>query len=134
MADLLAFWQHVGILTQTQGASSGSCTGPQLTISATARSPWRVLHAMGRPEVHEAADPEWRVRRAAERIGIVRAYFNSNAAGTPIRAAGGTFEVHAPSRTTLDALRQMLVQHEGLTIVSEGEAPGLGILIKDFPA
>ncbi|WP_436763157.1 hypothetical protein [Streptosporangium sp. V21-05] len=54
MADLVAFWQHVGILTQTQGAPSSSPTGPQLMISATTRSPWRVLHAMGRPQTPHA--------------------------------------------------------------------------------
>uniref|UniRef100_UPI003F4948D2 hypothetical protein n=1 Tax=Streptosporangium sp. CA-235898 TaxID=3240073 RepID=UPI003F4948D2 len=77
---------------------------------------------------HEIADPTWRVRHPAETIGIVHAYFTSDATGAPLRAADGTYEVHAPSRSTLDTLRQMLVQHEGLTIVSEMEAPGHGIL------
>ncbi|MFI6797607.1 hypothetical protein [Streptosporangium canum] len=45
MADLLAFWQHLGILTQTQSADTGSCAGPQLTVGNTVHSPWRVLHA-----------------------------------------------------------------------------------------
>ncbi|MEU4410721.1 hypothetical protein AB0F88_39975 [Streptosporangium sp. NPDC023963] len=77
---------------------------------------------------HEADAPEWRVRHAADTIAVVYAYFTSDADGTPIRAADGTFEVHAPSRTTLDTLRQMLVDHEGFTIVSEDEAPGHGVL------
>ncbi|MEU8205562.1 hypothetical protein [Streptosporangium sp. NPDC049046] len=50
MADLLAFWQHVGILTQTQSADTSSCAAPELMIGTTVRSPWRVLHAAGRPE------------------------------------------------------------------------------------
>lgn len=79
---------------------------------------------------HEAADPSWRVRHAAETIGIVYAYFTSDASSTPIRSQDGTFEVHAPSRSTLDTLRQMLVDHEGLTIISEDEVPGNGIIIE----
>ncbi|MEV4752641.1 hypothetical protein AB0K21_40330 [Streptosporangium sp. NPDC049248] len=50
MADLLTFWQHVGILTQTQITDAGSCAEPELMIGTTVRSPWRVLHAVGRPE------------------------------------------------------------------------------------
>lgn len=77
---------------------------------------------------HEANDPQWRVQHAAETIGIVAAYFTSGPDGTPVQADDGTFEVHAPSRTTLGTLRDMLEQHEGMTIVSEQEAPGTGVL------
>ena len=77
---------------------------------------------------HERANPTWRVQHAAETIGIIYAYFTSDPDGTPVQAADGTFEVHAPSKTTLSTLREMLEQHEGLTIVREQQAPGNGIL------
>lgn len=77
---------------------------------------------------HEASDPTWRVSHAAETISIVLAYFEHQD-GTPIQGADGTFAVHAPSRTTLGTLRQMLVDHEGLTIVREDEVPGNGLIV-----
>lgn len=81
-----------------------------------------------RVAAHEANDPTWRIQHASETIEIVAAYFRRDDNGVPIRNADGTFEVHAPSRTTLPTLRQMLTDHEGLTIIGEGRAPGNGIL------
>ncbi|MEV4250865.1 hypothetical protein AB0J63_46670 [Streptosporangium canum] len=54
MADLLAFWRHVGILAQAQGADTGSYADPQLTVGTAVRSPWRVLHAIGKSEAPDA--------------------------------------------------------------------------------
>ncbi|MGW4420485.1 hypothetical protein [Streptosporangium sp. NPDC004631] len=54
MADLLAFWQHVGILAQTQSVDTPSGAGPQLTVGTSVRSPWRVLHAIGNFEAPDA--------------------------------------------------------------------------------
>lgn len=80
---------------------------------------------------HEAGDPNLtarRVRHAAETFEVVYAYFKFDAERRPIQAADGTFEVHAPSWTTLDTLRQMF-DHEGLTVVREDEVPGNGIVV-----
>ncbi|MFG1857556.1 hypothetical protein ACGFJT_37380 [Actinomadura geliboluensis] len=78
---------------------------------------------------HEADDPAWRIRHAGETIAIVLAYFETDQNGSPVQADDGTFAVHATSRTTLDTLRQMLTDHEGLTIVTEEQAPGNGIIV-----
>lgn len=78
---------------------------------------------------HEADDPSWRVRHAAETIKLAGAYFTSGADGTPVQADDGTFEVHAPLRSTLNTLRGMLTDHEGFVIVSESEVPGNGIIV-----
>jgi hypothetical protein len=86
---------------------------------------------------HEQGDPErtaWRVRHAAGTFAIVGAWFATGEDGKPDQDAGGTFEIHAPSRTTLDTLRQMITDHEGMIIVSEDEAPGLGIIYRSTPA
>lgn len=79
---------------------------------------------------HEAGDPGWRVRHANETIQtVVLAYFAADSKGEPIQAEDGTFEVHAVSWDTLDTLRTILTDHEGLRIVSEREAPGTGVII-----
>jgi hypothetical protein len=78
---------------------------------------------------HEAADPAWRVQHADETISTtVLAYFERRSDGTPVQNPDGTFTVHAPSRDTLDTLRGILTGHEGMTIVSEDEAPGNGVI------
>ncbi|MFF5211068.1 hypothetical protein [Streptosporangium sp. NPDC000396] len=54
MAELLAFWQHVGILAQTQHTVTGAYTHPRLAVAAKVRSPWRVLQAGSRCEAFDA--------------------------------------------------------------------------------
>jgi hypothetical protein len=75
----------------------------------------------------DPARTAWRIQHAAGTIGVVAAYFTRDEAGEPVQADNGTFEIHAPSRTTLGTLRQMITEHEGLTLVTEDEAPGHGI-------
>ena len=70
----------------------------------------------------------WRIRHATETFSLVFAWFTRDGSGSPVQADDGTFEVHAPSRTTLDTLRQMF-EHEALTIVTEDEVPGVGLLV-----
>lgn len=83
-----------------------------------------------RPGADDAADPAWRVAHANETIQhVTMAYFEANADGTPWQADDGTFRVHAVSRGTLDALRDILTQHELFEIVSEAEEPGTGIIV-----
>ena len=72
----------------------------------------------------------WRIRHAAGTFAVVCAWFATSADGQPDRDSEGTFEVHAPSRTTLSTLRQMITDREGMTILSEDEAPGLGIIYR----
>jgi len=69
----------------------------------------------------------WRIRHAAETFSLVSAYFTRDDSGTPVQADDGTFEVHAPSRAALDTLRWMF-DCEELTVITESEAPGPGIL------
>lgn len=82
---------------------------------------------------HEAGDPAataWRIRHANETIqAVTLAYFGPGGGADPAQADDGTFEVHAVSRDTLPTLRQILTEHEGLTIVAEDEAPGDGIVV-----
>lgn len=78
---------------------------------------------------HETENPAWRIGHAGETISLVYAYFMTDASGEPVRSNDGTFEVHAPSWSTLDTLRQMLEEHEGLTIVGEREEPGNGLVV-----
>jgi len=77
---------------------------------------------------HERTPEEtaWRIRHAAETLGIVGAYFRYED-GVPFQAEDGTFELHAPSSRTLYAIPQML-EHEGLEIVEQEEVPGTGII------
>ncbi|MFC3986481.1 hypothetical protein [Streptosporangium jomthongense] len=80
---------------------------------------------------HETDEPAWRLQHAADTIRIVLAYFATDTSGLPVRAADGTYDVHAPSQNTLATLRQMLTRHEGFTIVRERQEPGLGVLRED---
>ncbi len=70
---------------------------------------------------HEQASPYWRLRHAAETFSVVCAWFEE---GAP---SAGPYRLHAPSRTTLDTLRTMITEHEGMVIVSETNEAGLGI-------
>lgn len=73
----------------------------------------------------------WRIQHADDTIStVVLAYFERDADGTFAQDPDGTFIVHAPSGGTLDTLREILTQHEGMTIVSEDDAPGNGIIIE----
>jgi hypothetical protein len=86
----------------------------------------RVTH----PHEQAPADRLWRVNHADETLRTVTlAYFTRGEGGQPA-CDGGKYEVHAPSRDTLDTTREILTKHEGLTIVSEDEAPGTGWLIR----
>lgn len=85
-----------------------------------------------RPPEHEASDParsRWRAIHAHQTVEVVGAWFDhDNTTGYIAQAADGSFLVHAPLTSTLATVRQMLTEHEGMVIVAESEAPGLGIL------
>jgi hypothetical protein len=72
------------------------------------------------PHEREPDRAAWRVRHAAETFAIVRAWFDE-------ASESGNYRLHATSRDTLDMLRQMIIEHEGMTIVSETIEDGDGI-------
>jgi hypothetical protein len=80
------------------------------------------------PHEQSAQRAAWRVKHAAETITLVWAWFTCDILRTPIQAPDGTFEIHAPSRSTLDFLRELITEHEGMIIVAEDEAPGEGLI------
>jgi hypothetical protein len=76
---------------------------------------------------HEAGNPtrtSWRLGHAAETYAVVLAFFTTDADQRPVRAEDGTFEVNAPSVSTLDTLRLMF-DHEGMTVVRESAPAAL---------
>jgi hypothetical protein len=80
---------------------------------------------------HEAGDPArtaWRARHADATVAVAGAYFLGDIDGEPDQAPDGTFEVHAVASSLIGTVREMLTGHEGMTIVSEEDAPGNGLL------
>lgn len=86
-----------------------------------------------RPADHEAGDPAreaWRAKHADETLSTAGAYFEVYEDDrTPARSPDGTYRVHVVAPSNLGIARRMLTEHEGMTIVSEDQEPGLGILV-----
>lgn len=76
-------------------------------------------------------DPQsaaWRAKHAADTFGhMTGAWFTAGDDGKPLRAEDGTYELHAPLQA--DTVRDLLIPHEGMRIVREFQAPGLGLIV-----
>jgi hypothetical protein len=75
------------------------------------------------PGPADAANPAWRIRHADETVHAMGAFFIAPH-GEPVPGADGTYEVRAPAPSSLDMVRQMLTEHEGLIIAREAPLTG----------
>lgn len=83
-----------------------------------------------RPAPHEQDRDRsaWRARHAAETVGFLYAWFETAGTSAPLVTSAGTYRVHVPAPGTVDRVREMLADHEGMTIVSEASEPGAGLI------
>lgn len=73
------------------------------------------------PAPHEASSPErtaWRMRHADATVNIAGAFFKAPH-GEPVPEPDGTYEVRLLAPSNKAVVREMLTEHEGLTIVRE---------------
>jgi hypothetical protein len=75
------------------------------------------------PGPADAANPAWRIRHADETVHAMSAFFIAPH-GEPVPGADGTYEVRAPAPSSVDMVRQMLTEHEGLIIAREAPLTG----------